>query len=53
MRKIMCRFPVIEGLVAIIDRCEQGRNQRSSEEAVEGRDGLNRIRAGDSKREDA
>lgn len=41
MAKIVCWFPVVERLVAILDRGEESGYGISSQEDVKGRDGLN------------
>lgn len=41
--QIVCWFPVIEGLVTVLDGGEQSSNQVGSEEDVEGRNGLDRV----------
>lgn len=41
MGEVMGRFPVIEGLVAVLDGGEEGRDQVGGQENIKGRDGFN------------
>ena len=43
MAQVVCRLPVIEGLIAVLDWGEQGGNDVCSQEDVEGRDGLDSV----------
>lgn len=46
MGKIVSRLPVVEGLVAVLNRREPGGDEGGGEEPVKGRDGLHRVGAG-------
>lgn len=46
MAQVVRRFPVVEGLVAILDRSKQGGNQVRAEKAIEGRDRFHAVRLG-------
>lgn len=40
MAEVVCGLPVVEGLVAVLDRGEEGGKEVGAEEDVKGRDGL-------------
>ena len=45
MRQIVGGLPIVEGLIAILDGCEERRDQTGSEEKGEGLDGFNSVDA--------
>lgn len=49
MGQVVSRFPVIEGLIAILNRGEPGGHESGTEEPVEGGNRLHRICAWSSK----
>lgn len=50
MGKVVRRFPIVEGFVAVLDRGEQGRHDIRGEEEEEGLDGRHGIDARSSRR---
>lgn len=47
MAQVVGGFPVVERLVAVLDRGEEGGDQAGGEEEVKGRDGLDRVGVSD------
>lgn len=50
--EVVCRLVVVEGLIAVLNGREEGRDDPGSEEAVESGDGLDCVRTRRSRREE-